>query len=184
MTSALTAILNSVVVGLLRREVTVELFNISCSGCLLESASAIPMGTLGTLCVEIDGTVYIDDVRVSRSLVVPGGGERRHVGAEFLSLQRLGQRSLRLYAASLGGNGMNRRVRCPWDLWKPVEDCRDRGSPAAGGAGMRKVALYAARPAVVAGLHQILVRSAYAHYSPLARGSSQPGRRLSCHRHP
>ena len=102
MTSALTAILNSVVVGLLRREVTVELFNISCSGCLLESASAIPMGTLGTLCVEIEGTVYMDDVRVSRCLVVPGGGERHHVGAEFLSLQRLGQQSLRLYAASLG----------------------------------------------------------------------------------
>jgi len=105
-TSALTAILNSVVVGLLRREVTVELFNISCSGCLLESGSAIPLGTLGTLCVEIDGTVYMDDVRVSRCLVVPGGGERHHVGAEFLSLQRMGQQSLRLYAASLTASGL------------------------------------------------------------------------------
>jgi hypothetical protein len=105
-TSALNSILNSVVVGLLRREVTVELFNISRSGCLLESSTAIPTGTLGTLCVDIDGTTYMDDVRVSRCLVVPGGGERHHVGAEFLSLQRMGQRSLRLYAASLAGNGL------------------------------------------------------------------------------
>ena len=107
MTSALTAILNSVVVGLLRREVTVELFNISCSGCLLETPAPIPTGTLGTLAVEIDGTIYSDDVRVSRCLLVPGGGERHHVGAEFLSLQRLDQRSLRLYAATLAANGMN-----------------------------------------------------------------------------
>jgi len=103
-TDGLTAILNSVVVGLLRREVMVELFNISCSGCLLESMSAIPIGTLGTLRVEIDGAVYMDDVRVSRCLVVPGGGERHHVGAEFLSLQRLDRQSLRLYAASLAAN--------------------------------------------------------------------------------
>jgi hypothetical protein len=105
-TSALTSILSSAVVGLLRRDVTVELFNISRSGCLLESPSAIPEGTLGTLRVEIDGAVYMDDVRVSRCLMVPGGGERHHVGAEFLSLQRLGRQSLRLYAASLGTDSL------------------------------------------------------------------------------
>jgi hypothetical protein len=105
-TTALTRILSSVVVGLLRRDVTIELFNISCSGCLLESPSAIPEGTLGTLSVEIDGTIYMDDVRVSRCLMVPGGGERHHIGAEFLALQRLGRQSLRLYAASLGVDGL------------------------------------------------------------------------------
>ena len=106
MTSALTSILNSVVVGLLRRDITVELFNISRSGCLLESPSAIPEGTLGTLSVEIDGAIYVDDVRVSRCLEIPGGGERHHVGAEFLSLERLGRKSLRLYAASLGTDSL------------------------------------------------------------------------------
>ena len=105
MTNALTSILNSVVVGLLHREVSVELFNISCSGCLLKSAIAIPTGTLATLCVDIEGTTYTDDVRVSRCLSIPGGGEQHHVGAEFLSLQRLGRRSLRVYAASLAAHG-------------------------------------------------------------------------------
>ena len=106
MTNALSTILSSAVIGLLRRDVTVELFNISRSGCLLESPSAIPEGTLGTLSVEIEGSIYMDDVRVSRCLVVPGCGERHHVGAEFLALQRLGQKSLRLYAASLGAGGL------------------------------------------------------------------------------
>jgi hypothetical protein len=105
-THALKSILSSVVVGLLRRDVNVELFNISCSGCLLESPSPIPEGTLGTLSVEIDGTIYMDDVRVSRCLVVPGAGQRHHVGAEFLALQRVGRKSLRWYAASLGADGL------------------------------------------------------------------------------
>jgi hypothetical protein len=93
-------------VGSLRRDVTVALFNISCSGCLLESPSPIPEGTLGTLRVEIDGTAYMEDVRVSRCLIVPGGGERHHIGAEFLALQRLGRQSLRVYAAALGADGL------------------------------------------------------------------------------
>lgn len=105
MTNALTAILRSVVVGLLRRDVTVEVSNISRSGCLLESPSVIPAGTLGTLSVEIDGEAYAEDVRVARCLTVPGGGERHHVGVEFLTLGRLRRRSLRVHAASLGADG-------------------------------------------------------------------------------
>lgn len=106
MTNPLTAILSSVAIGLLRRDVTVEVSNISRSGCLLESPSVIPAGTLGTLSVEIDGEAYTDDVRVARCLTVPGGGERHHVGVEFLTLRLLGRVSLRLYAASLGADGL------------------------------------------------------------------------------
>ena len=107
MTNLMSRVLSSVGMGLLRRNVTVQLFEISCSGCLLESASVIPEGTLGTLQVAIDGTTYTDHVRVSRCRIVPGAGERHHVGAEFLALQRHGQHSLRSYAASLGAEGLS-----------------------------------------------------------------------------
>jgi hypothetical protein len=94
--------MTAVVVGLLGRNVTVAVTEISRGGCLIESEAAIPEGALGTLSVTIDGVVYSEDVRVARCQVVPGGGERHHVGVEYLTLQREGRKSLRVYAASLG----------------------------------------------------------------------------------
>lgn len=91
-----------VVVGLLGRNVTVEVTEISRGGCLIESQAAMPEGALATLSLTIDGVVYSEDVRVARCQAVPGGGERHHVGLEFLTLQREGRKSLRVYAASLG----------------------------------------------------------------------------------
>jgi hypothetical protein len=91
-----------VVVGLLGRNVTVAVTEISRGGCCIESEAAIPEGALGTLSLTIDGVVYSEDVRVARCQAVPGGGQRHHVGLEFLTLQREGRKSLRVYAASLG----------------------------------------------------------------------------------
>lgn len=105
MTEALKNILSSDAIGLLGREIAVELFNISRSGCLLESRSAIPAGAVGTLSVEIDGTSYTDNVRVARCQALPGSGDRHHVGVEFLPLIRPGVGSLRRYAASLRQGG-------------------------------------------------------------------------------
>ena len=104
MTSALSAILTPDAVGLLDRHVTVAIAEISRSGCLLESSSVIAPGTVGTLNVEIDRTTYSDHVRVARCSAVRGGGERHHVGVEFLALERPGPESLRRYAASLGAD--------------------------------------------------------------------------------
>jgi hypothetical protein len=101
-TSFLTSFLTADPIGLLERHVTVAVAEISRSGCLLETSAAIPAGTIGTLSVEIEGSVYSEDVRVARCLTVPGAGERHHVGVEFLTLRRPGRTSLRLYAAALG----------------------------------------------------------------------------------
>lgn len=91
-----------VIVGLLGRNVTVVVTEISRSGCLMESAMAIPEGSVGTLSVTVGDVVYVEDVRVARCQSVPGGGERHHIGVEFLTFPREGRQSLRLYAASLG----------------------------------------------------------------------------------
>ena len=96
-----TGILAPDVIGVLDRDLAVAVAQISRSGCLLESSAAIPVGTVGSLSIEIDGAVYSDDVRVARCQAVPGAGERHHVGVAFLPLRRPGPQSLRLYAASL-----------------------------------------------------------------------------------
>ena len=91
-----------VVVGLLGRNITITVTEISRGGCLIESQAAMPEGALATLSLTIDGVLYSEDVRVARCQAVPGGGERHQVGLEFLTLQREGRKSLRVYAASLG----------------------------------------------------------------------------------
>jgi hypothetical protein len=89
------------VIGVLDRHLSVAIAEISRTGCLLESSSAIPVGTVARLSIEIDGQIYGDDVRVVRCSSLPGAGERHHVGVTFLPLQRPSATSLRLYAASL-----------------------------------------------------------------------------------
>lgn len=101
MTNRLAAILRGKAVGLLRRDVAVELLNISRSGCLLESPKPIPAGTLACVTVEMDGQSYSDEVRVARCLEMPGAGERHYVGVQFVSLRLPSQQSLRVLAASL-----------------------------------------------------------------------------------
>ena len=96
-------------IGVLDRDLRVEVAEISRSGCLLETSAAIPVGTVATLSVEIAGAVYTEDVRVARCQVLPGAGERHYVGVAFLPLGRPGRQSLRLYAASLAGDSMGRR---------------------------------------------------------------------------
>jgi hypothetical protein len=101
MTDRLAAVLRGNAVSLLRRDVVVELLNISRSGCLLESPRPIAAGTLATVTVEMDGQSYSDDVRVARCLAIPGAGERHHVGVQFVALRLPSQRSVRFLAASL-----------------------------------------------------------------------------------
>jgi hypothetical protein len=97
--NSLAMILASDVTGLIARDLPVTLANISRGGCLLESAFAVAAGTVGMLRVEIRGRVYTDAIRVTRCGIVPGAGERHHIGAEFLQLNVPDPQSLRLYAA-------------------------------------------------------------------------------------
>ena len=89
------------VIAVLGRDVVVRLLEISRSGCLLESSHAMPAGTIAALAIEIDGREYTDDVRVSRSQLLAGVGERYQVGVEFLWLRLPREQSLRSYAATL-----------------------------------------------------------------------------------
>jgi hypothetical protein len=88
-------------IAVLGRDLFVRLLQISRSGCLLETAHALPIGATGTLSVQIEGRQYSDEVRVLRAQRVAGAGERHEVGVEFLWLQPPGEASLRSYAATL-----------------------------------------------------------------------------------
>jgi hypothetical protein len=89
------------VIAVLGRDVVVRLLEISRSGCLLESSHAMPAGTIAALAIEIDGREYMDEVRVSRSQLLAGVGERYQLGVEFLWLRLPREQSLRSYAATL-----------------------------------------------------------------------------------
>ncbi len=89
------------VIAVLGRDVVVRLLEISRSGCLLESSHPMPAGTIAELSIEINGREYMDEVRVSRSQLLAGVGERYAVGVEFLWLRLPWERSLRSYAATL-----------------------------------------------------------------------------------
>ena len=108
-------VLTSDVTGLLARDLTVVMANISRGGCLLESTFSMAPGTTGTLRVEIRGRVYTDAIRVTRCANLPGAGERHHIGVEFLQLTTPGPESLRLYAVqeteALGGGALALRFR-------------------------------------------------------------------------
>ena len=93
-----------VVIGVLGRDLTVRLLEISRTGCLLESSRPVPVGTIGSLVVAVDGLDYIDCLRVSRCQEIAGAGDTHHLGAEFLSLYRPGDKSLRHYAAELAAD--------------------------------------------------------------------------------
>ena len=102
MTYVKSFLASDVDLGVLARDMTVRLLEISRSGCLLESSHFVPVGTLGALSVVVDGTEYDDEVRVVRCQLVPGAGNTHRVGVEFLTLHLPGDRSLRRYAAGLG----------------------------------------------------------------------------------
>ena len=97
----LRMILTSDVTGSISRDVPITVANISRGGCLLEASLPLAVGTIGMLHVKLDGIVYSDPVRVTRSPIIPGAGERHLIGVEFLELDAPGPQALRRYAATL-----------------------------------------------------------------------------------
>src|SRR5262245_33459565 len=88
--------------GVIRRDIAVRLVNISMSGCLVEIGSALPVGLVGRLHITIGSTEYSDLVRVARSHIVAGAGERHRIGVQFVWADVPAERSLRR-AAAWGG---------------------------------------------------------------------------------
>ena len=70
--------------GVLTREVSVRLLDISRSGCLLESPRDLCLGTTGEVWCCSDRGEHSDDIRVTRSQVAEETGATYLLGAEFL----------------------------------------------------------------------------------------------------
>jgi PilZ domain len=104
MTSVKLLLASHTVLGVLGRDLTVRLLDISRVGCLLESSCPVAVGTLGAISVQVDGTEYADQVRIARCQAIAGAGNTHRLGAEFLSLAMPGSRSLRRYAAELAAD--------------------------------------------------------------------------------
>jgi hypothetical protein len=99
---ALDAILKANdLVAVLGREISVQLIDISVSGCLLESASRIEAGTTGSLRVVFGGQEYLDDIRVMRCRPSEGSSSLYFLGVEFLWTTSPHERSLRRILATL-----------------------------------------------------------------------------------
>jgi hypothetical protein len=78
----------------LRRIVRAQLRDVSANGCLLDTESLLPIGTIGILDVEIDGEGRSDWVRICRTLSTHGRSGSL-AGAEFLPVNAADPRSLR-----------------------------------------------------------------------------------------
>jgi PilZ domain len=83
------------VIGMLARTVPTRLIDISRTGCLLESRHRVDAGTVGELCLQLHADTFVDDVRVTRCVLVEGSGSVYLVGAEFIQTHRPGERSIR-----------------------------------------------------------------------------------------
>ena len=93
-------------IGVLTRDLSVHVLNVSRCGCLLETTSPIEAGTVAMLRVLIDGQEYGDDVRVIRCQHVEGAGSTYLVGAEFLWTTLPGIASLRRILRILPAKGV------------------------------------------------------------------------------
>ncbi len=83
------------VFGVLARSIPARLVEISRSGCLLESSHRVGDGIVSELRLEVGGELLMDDVRVTRCVLVEGSGSSYLVGAEFVQTRRPGERSIR-----------------------------------------------------------------------------------------
>jgi hypothetical protein len=88
-------------VGVLARDVPVQVINVSGSGCLVETMLRIDEGMTATLRVGIDGQDHRDPVRITWCHRLAGSGETWRVGAEFLWTDVPDRRSLRRLASRL-----------------------------------------------------------------------------------
>ena len=81
--------------GMLARSVPTRLIDISRTGCLLESRQRVEDGTVGELQLQVHHETLVDDVRVTRCVLVEGSGSIYRVGAEFVQTRRAGEHSIR-----------------------------------------------------------------------------------------
>ena len=117
------------VIGLLARSVPTRLLDISRTGCLLESHQHLEDGMVGELRLHVDRQVFLDDVRVTRCVLVKGSGSVYRIGAEFLQTRRPGDRSIRLAVGTLLRELMTRRPQVRAAGRKPSKTRDGNGTP-------------------------------------------------------
>lgn len=81
--------------GVLARNVPTRLVEVSRSGCLLETRERVEGGTVGELEIHVGSEIFVDDVRVTRCVLVEGSGSNYLVGAEFVQTRYPRERSIR-----------------------------------------------------------------------------------------
>jgi hypothetical protein len=95
MPAVVNTIDGSEVTGMLARNVPMRLIDMSRTGCLLESRQRVEDGTVGELRLQVQRETFVDDVRVTRCVLVEGSGSIYRVGAEFVQTRRPGEHSIR-----------------------------------------------------------------------------------------
>lgn len=76
-------------------QIPLLVLDVSNGGCLFESQRPMDEGRVGTVRLALSGGWYVEDIRVTRCVPVPGRGSTYHVGAEFLRTRRPPDQSLR-----------------------------------------------------------------------------------------
>ena len=91
--------------AVLTRELDVRVINVSVGGCLVESASRLDVGLIGTLWLQFGHEKYRDDVEVVRCQRIKGAGAAYRIGMRFLwttpRLDRSIRSMIRRYAVDL-----------------------------------------------------------------------------------
>ena len=91
--------------AVLTRELDVRVVNVSVGGCLLESASRLEVGLIGTLWLQFGNEKYGEDVEVVRCQRIKGAGAAYRIGMRFLwttpRLDRSIRHMIRRYAVDL-----------------------------------------------------------------------------------
>jgi PilZ domain len=81
--------------GILTREFDVRIIDVSASGCLIETARRMEIGTVGALRLRVGNAEYLDVVQVVRHQPLAGAGSTCRVGVKFLSTTPRGAGSIR-----------------------------------------------------------------------------------------
>ena len=98
--------------AVLARDFQARIVNWSPSGCLLETNARLEVGTIGTLCLVIDGRELADDIQIVRCQPIEGAGSLYQVGAKFVPTASFGKNALRraLGEGSVGSEAESRTV--------------------------------------------------------------------------
>jgi hypothetical protein len=81
--------------GVLSRDIRVQVLNCSSAGCLLEADASLDVGTVASLRLVVGGQEFSDDVQVVRCRAIAGAGSLHHIGARLLWTCPPGERTLR-----------------------------------------------------------------------------------------